>query len=187
MLDNVQLLLFFYKATPKSVFAKCLCAAERQERAFLKGRRFKSLMNVLHNDCVRQKLADSYQDTGVERGKIPMFFLLKCLEIKSWDDSGSGWLAKVLSAVRRFSLEKDSAYRAFVKEQHCLKENKRQTLQSNVCIERETKHWTLTLRNKQMVKGAARGPVQTTENRSAPRLSLPITSLMLFPGSAALN
>lgn len=90
MLDNIQLLLFFYKATPKSVFAKCLCAAERQERAFLKGMRFKSLMNVLHNDRVRQKLADSYQATGVERGKIPMFFLLKCLEIKSWDDSGSG-------------------------------------------------------------------------------------------------
>lgn len=111
MLDKIQLLLFFYKATPKFVFAKCLCAAERQERAFLKGRRFTSLMNVLHNDHVRQKLADSYQDTGVERGKVPMFCLLKCLEIKSWDDSGSGWLAKVLSAVRRFSLEKDSTLR----------------------------------------------------------------------------
>lgn len=69
MLDNVQLLLFYYKATPKFVFAKCLCAAERQQRAFLKGGRFKSLMNVLHNDRVRQKLADSYQDTGVKGEK----------------------------------------------------------------------------------------------------------------------
>lgn len=43
--------------------------------------------------------------TAEQKGqKYPLVFLLNCLEMKNWHGDRSGLLAKVLSAVRQFSL-----------------------------------------------------------------------------------